>query len=470
MRELERRDFLRSGLVTIGAALAGPSIWRSALAAPAQPGPGPYGPLATADANGLRLPEGFTGRVVARSRQRVAGTGYDWHDYPDGGATFPTADGGWIYASNSEVDEHGGVGCLRFAPDGNIADAYRVLGNTSRNCAGGPTPWGTWLSCEEHARGMVWECDPTGSRPAVARPALGVFTHEAAAVDPIGKRVYLTEDRDDGGFYRFTPEAYPDLRTGLLEIALIEEVPAVTRGGASPVTWRVVPDPTYRGAEPTRRQVGARTSFDGGEGSWFDDGVVYFTTKGDSRVWAYDTAASAIELLYDDDLTGRAVLRGVDNVYVSPRSGEVFVAEDGGDLDIVLITPDRTFTRFLKLVGPMHEGSEITGPALDPAGERLYFSSQRSFERGVTYEVRGPFRSARAQASPSASPTPSAATSDPTPTPTPTSSRTPAATKGVGDDPLVIGALALGGAAAAAAAATAGARRFARRRRKAGPV
>jgi secreted PhoX family phosphatase len=463
MRELERRDFLRSGLVTIGAALAGPSVWRSALAAPAQPGAGPYGPLGSTDANGLRLPQGFTARVVARSRQRVAGTGYDWHDYPDGGATFPTADGGWIYASNSEVAEHGGVGCLRFDRDGTIVDAYRVLGNTSRNCAGGPTPWGTWLSCEEHARGMVWECDPTGSRPAVARPALGVFTHEAAAVDPTGRRVYLTEDRDDGGFYRFTPARYPDLRAGVLEIAMIENLLAVTRGGASRVTWRAVPDPTYRGGEPTRRQVRPRTSFDGGEGCWYDDGVVYFTTKGDTRVWAYDTTASSMDLLYDDDLTDRPVLHGVDNVYVSPRSGDVFVAEDGGDLEIVLITPDRMFTPFLRLVGQIHDGSEITGPALDPAGERLYFSSQRSFERGVTYEVRGPFRSTRgAQASPTPSPTPTATT----PSPTPSTTRTPTAAEGDGSDALVIGAIALAGAATAAA----GARRFTRRRRNEGPA
>lgn len=458
MRDVERRDFLRSGLVTIGAALAGPTVWRSALAAPAQPGPGPYGPLGPSDANGLSLPEGFTARVVARSRQRVTGTRYDWHDYPDGGATFPTTDGGWIYASNSEVNEGGGVGCVRFNRDGTIADAYSVLGNTSRNCAGGPTPWGTWLSCEEHARGMVWECDPTGSRPAVARPALGVFTHEAAAVDPVGRRVYLTEDRDDGGFYRFTPARYPDLNAGVLEIAQIEDLPAVTRGGASPVTWRAVPDPTYRGGEPTRRQVRPRTSFDGGEGCWYDDGIVYFTTKGDTRVWAYEAGASSMELLYDDDLTDRSVLHGVDNVYVSPRSGDVFVAEDGGDLEIVLITPDRRFTPFLRLIGPIHDGSEITGPALDPAGERLYFSSQRSFERGVTYEVRGPFRSTRAQPSPSPSTTPAATT------PSPTTSRTPEGAEDDGNEALLIGAIALGGAAAAAA----GARGFTRRRRNEG--
>ncbi len=451
MDRVRRRDFLRSGIVTIGATLAGPALWRAALAAPAQPGPGPYGPLRGSDHSGLMLPEGFTSRVVALSRRRVGQTDYEWHDYPDGGATFAHADGGWIYASNSEVGEGGGVGCLRFDRDGHIVGAYRILDGTSRNCAGGPTPWGTWLSCEEHARGRVWECDPTGEREPVVRQALGVFSHEAAAVDPVGRRVYLTEDRDDGGFYRFTPERYPDLGAGLLEIAHISDLGAVERGGSSAVTWRPIPDPAYAGAEPTRRQVGARTRFDGGEGCWFDAGVAFFTTKGDNRVWAYTTGTSTIELLYDPKLTRDPVLSGVDNVFVSPLSGDVFVAEDRGDLDIVLIAPDRTFTRFAKLVGPVHDGSEITGPALNPAGDRMYFSSQRSFERGATYEIRGPFRSTRIR-SPS-NPTPGASA----PSPRPTDSPPP------DDGGGTITGLIAGAAAIGAAAAVAGARRVRKR-------
>ena len=466
--QVGRRDFLRSGLIATGAAIAGPSIWRAALAAPAQPGPGPYGDLKKPDANGIMLPEGFTSRLIALSRQRVALTPYTWHDYPDGGATYPTDQGGWIYVSNSEVADAGGAGAVRFDSVGNIVDAYRILEGTSSNCAGGPTPWGTWLSCEETARGRVWECDPTGKREPILLSKLGTFTHEAAAVDPEGRRVYLTEDRDDGGFYRFTPRNYPNLAAGVLEIARVEDIARVHAGGASAVTWRPIPDPEYFRAEPTRRQVSVRTPFAGGEGCWFDSGVVYFTTKGDNRVWSYRTADATIELLYDGTTTQR-VLLGVDNVYVAPRSGDVFVAEDGGDLDIVMITPERRVARLLKLVGSVHDGSELTGPALSPAGDRFYFSSQRSFRKGATYEVTGPFRTTRTT-TPSMTPT---ASSEPSTTPSAVagSSLLPAPVSPV-ESPdnaagkaIFSGVLALGGAAAAVA----GAKRVATRRRERTP-
>ena len=176
--------------------------------------------------------------MVARGEERVPGTDYRWHEASDGMATFPLDDGGWILVSNSETLERRRLGDpLR--PPRQIADAYRILDGTAQNCSGGGTPWGTWLSCEEVEDGLVWECDPTGRRKAVSHPAMGVFKHEAAAVDPRGKRVYLTEDLVDGGFYRFTPARWPDLSAGLLEIATVG-------AGRAHVRWTEVPDPAAR--------------------------------------------------------------------------------------------------------------------------------------------------------------------------------------------------------------------------------
>jgi secreted PhoX family phosphatase len=149
---MDRRQFLQRAITAgTGAAVLPAQI---AAAQSAEPGESPYGALATEpDENGLRLPEGFTSRILAVGGEPVGDTGYAWHAFPDGAATFATDDGGWIYACNSEItaivaEDQGGVSAIRFDADGEITDAYRILENSTSNCAGGPTPWGTWMSCE----------------------------------------------------------------------------------------------------------------------------------------------------------------------------------------------------------------------------------------------------------------------------------------------------------------------------------
>lgn len=123
---------MRTGLVAAGGIALGPAFWRNALAAPARRGRSPYGPLGPPDLNGVRLPEGFRSRIVARGGSPVLGTGYRWHIFPDGASTFRTRDGGWILVSNSEVPTavdvpgpitgnpgDGGASALRFDAEGN---------------------------------------------------------------------------------------------------------------------------------------------------------------------------------------------------------------------------------------------------------------------------------------------------------------------------------------------------------------
>jgi hypothetical protein len=364
------------------AAAFGGAGWLSGFSASAAEGDGPYGPLLPADANGVALPQGFTSRIVARSGEQVGGSAYSWHPAPDGGACFADGDG-WIYVSNSEVPSSGGVGAVRFAADGSIVDAYRTLDGTNVNCSGGRTPWNTWLSCEEVEDGQVYETDPFGANPAVVRPAMGTFKHEACAADQDRKVIYLTEDLPDGGFYRFTPAAWPDLSAGTLEIMVGDE--DQTSGA---VTWAVVPDPSAAD-DATRHQVDGSKPFDGGEGCYYAGGTCWFTTKGDNRVWAYDATAATIHLVYDAD----GPLSGVDNLTGTP-GGDLFVAEDGGNMEVCIITPDGVVAPFLRVDG--HDSSEITGPTFSPDGTRFYFSSQRGEsgenDGGVTFEVTGPFR------------------------------------------------------------------------------
>jgi secreted PhoX family phosphatase len=218
---------------------------------------------------------------------------------------------------------------------------------------------------------------------------MGRFKHEAAAADPVRRAIYLTEDEPDGRFYRFVPTTWGNLSRGKLQVL------RAGTGTSGTFTWANVPD---RDGSPTatRFQVSGAKAFNGGEGCWYANDTVWFTTKGDGRIWQVNLATRTYELAYDDGLVnpGPAPLTGVDNI-TGAANGDLFVAEDGGNMEICVITPDDKVFSFLHLVN--HGASEITGPAFNPAGNRLYFSSQRGTAgvstAGITFCVTGPFRS-----------------------------------------------------------------------------
>lgn len=381
---MDRRQFLVSTAAAAGAGLLAPDFWRGAFVSAATPGRGPYGPLGPVDANGLRLPAGFSSRIIAVTGQEVGATGYTWHALPDGGQCYPHADGGWIYVSNSEVGgRRGGCSAVRFAPNGAIRSAYSILTGTSRNCSGGMTPWRTYLSCEETSvpLGQVYECNPYSPGVGIVRPALGSFNHEAAVVDPVTGYVYLTEDEPNGRLYRFIPSRRGDLSRGALFAASLN---------GDTVTWV----PTSSTA-PDRQST--TTAFNGGEGMYVGDGAIYFTTKGDKRVWELTLSTDRLVVLHDASGAAPDNLNAVDAIVVHSRSGDLFVAEDGGNMEvgvIGLVGTQRQVASFLRVEGPA--GSEVTGLAFSPDGRRLYFSSQRGADgtTGVTWEVTGPFRNA----------------------------------------------------------------------------
>lgn len=464
---MDRRKFLLLSLASGGALSIGRGFLAPAFAAPAEPGESPYGTLGDPDALGLRLPDGFTSRQIKQFGVPVEGTLELGVAFPDGAGTFPTDDGGWILVSNSEnpppvditdptpigLDRLGGAQAIRFAADGTITDAYPILTGSRSNCAGGATPWGTWLSCEEvddgadpSNSGKVFECFPEGTAAdAVDLPKLGRFKHENATVDPVRQQVYLSEDLPDGLFYRFTPSAYPALTDGVLEAALVADDGAVT--------WLAIDDPECGLGTPCRQQAAA-TAFDGGEGCVYDDGKVFLTTKGDDRVWMYDAVAATMTVLYDAADFADPVLTGVDHIIVQPGTGNLVVAEDGGDLQAVMIRrEDFAVFPILQLTGPQHFEllgspivSEVSGLAFNPAGDRLYFNSQRALG-GITYEVTGPWLEALQETAPTTPATTSTTT---------TTTTAPVTTIGAGAMLPVTGGGNLGPLAVGAGVAAAG--------------
>ncbi|MEQ9546387.1 MAG: DUF839 domain-containing protein [Marinobacter sp.] len=402
------------------------------------------GPLENSGVDNILVPPGFEIRRVAISGLTAATVAplpslgiinYPWHTFPDGGAVFDLDDGGWVYVSNSETTLTGGVGALRFNSDGQITDSYPILENTRRNCAGGPTPWQTWLSCEEVSDGKVYECDPLGTpNTALELPSLGIFNHEAVAVDLTTRTLFLTEDAGDGRLYRFRSNGLStaingtpglDMQNGILEVLEIEGFEA----GAYPedlaavrkvkrVNWVPVASPERVQSEVRAEilettDVGAPgTIFKGGEGIWIHEiptdqqqavsgaekplrAVVYFACKGDNRVYSLDVDNDLIEVVFDNDqlMAPDIPFDDVDNITVSPM-GDVVVAEDGDAMRLMIMNPSGPSKILLQIPGG---GSELTGPAFTSNGQYLYFSSQRGNVLGngipglgITYELKIP--------------------------------------------------------------------------------
>ncbi|MEU1025144.1 alkaline phosphatase PhoX [Streptomyces sp. NPDC005904] len=425
-----------------------------------------YGPLLPDPKGLLALPAGFSYRVLTHSGKTRLESGEYTPSHHDGTAAFAGPRGTTLLVNNHELGgprgkwEHpvplteglvydpaasGGCTVVEVHRDGRVAE-WVALAGTATNCAGGSTPWGTWLTCEETEdkagrngmtkdHGYVFEVDPVDRRANRApKPvkALGRFAHEAVVVDPRRGHLYLTEDASgpNGLLYRWSPphgfeHGRGRLRTladdaGVLKAPkcfdsggrFVDDLSRATRiGTVYGVDWVEVPD---RDA----RTVPVRQQFDDGditrarklEGMWWGDGGVYVVSsfargespeQHDGQVWFYHpgrrTLTLKVLLGVNPDPGRDGAFDGPDNITVSPYGGLV-VAEDGDGVQHLFGATERGRTypiaRNELNLGTEDdpEYSEFTGVTFSPDGRTLFANIQKP---GILLAITGPWKRQR---------------------------------------------------------------------------
>lgn len=414
-----------------------------------------YGPLVKDPKSYLDLPKGFSYRIISKAGNKMD-DGLLVPGMADGMASFLSPSGKVILVRNHELSPTalkygafgsnnesiqtldtekfydagkgespglGGTTTLVYDEDtGALEKEFLSLAGTNRNCAGGLTPWGSWISSEEDVskaignfeknHGYNFEVPATEEvtlHQAIPLTAMGRFNHEAVCVDPKTGIVYQTEDRHDSLFYRFIPHVKGELdQGGSLQVLCIKDTKQMdTRnwdqqqiglGEVREVYWLDIDgvdspedDLRYRGYD-----LGA-ARFARGEGIWFGDNELYFacTNGGPNKlgqIFKYipepstESDRDSGQLILFAESDSKNILKNCDNLTVAPF-GDLVLCEDHKDAYLRGITPEGKIYTFAHNVG--HK-SEFAGACFSPSGKTLFVNIQGP---GHTLAITGPWDS-----------------------------------------------------------------------------
>lgn len=403
----------------------------------------------------LALPKGFEYTIFGETGSQMA-DGQKTPPAHDGMATFQVGKEirlvrnhevsggskpreGIAIGKNNHYDEAAGGGTTTLVINPKTLEVERdfvSLSGTLINCAGGRTPWGSWISCEETTLGQTVRTSASGVKtggfakphgycfevpasanstiPPVPLKAMGRFVHEAVAVDKKSGTVYLTEDYNPSGFYRFLPKRNKRLAEGgTLQVLKIKDKNNFdTRKGQKTgmqwtADWVTIdnPDPAEADVDPLavfkQGQKKGAASFARNEGCFADEkGGIYFTStsggdNGGGQVWMYEPVnkdEGRLTLLFESP--SREILDMPDNICLHPKSNLLFICEDSDyvgqgatrDNYVRILTPTGKIADFAKNITPKFLTSEFAGSTFSKDGKTLFVNLQGV---GATFAIRG---------------------------------------------------------------------------------
>ncbi|WP_432142757.1 alkaline phosphatase PhoX [Streptomyces sp. bgisy084] len=453
MSATRRQILARTGALGAGIAFSGSLTELFTGTATAQSmGERGYGPLVPDPDGLLDLPKGFRYKVLSKEGDPLPSGEGPVPSNCDGMSAFPGRRGGTYLVRNHEnrtnsrsavprvrdltYDPGGEGGCTALAldRDNKVLSERVAIAGTSTNCAGGPTPWNTWLTCEETElrageenytkdHGFIFEVDPYDPRRTGAVPltAMGRFQHEAIAVDPGTGIVYETEDAFEkpfGLFYRFLPDkpmgGRGSLRAGgrlqALRVPGVPDLSTIQQPGTTfdHVAWVDVPDPLARETPIRFQDFGPQgiTHAQKLEGCYWGGSCVYFISSFAHRkdgsaadhygqVWRYDPKQRRLTqvVVFGPDTDLQLPGESPDNICLAP-SGGLMVCEDGEGAQHVFGLTRRgevyAMARGRQNIGTPEkpEWGEFAGVTFSPDHRTMYVNC---YTPGTTFAVTGPW-------------------------------------------------------------------------------